>query len=127
MTGRTSRAASNAEAALAAMTGQRAPGFLDAEASVSEAIRDLAQHHVSAWRGIQGALSHMLDRFDPTSLEAELKERSRIDTLLAGGRRAKLWELYEQRFREIARSAETRFLGEIGAEFRDAYEAKKGT
>ena len=64
----------------------------------------------------------MLDRFDPAALEAELKELSRIGTLLAGGRRAKLWELYEERYREIAKSAENRFLGEVGADFRDAYE-----
>lgn len=103
------------------MTG-RGPGFLDPEAAVAGAVRDLAQHHVNAWRGVQGALSHMLDRFDPAALEGELKALSRIETLLAGGRRAKLWELYEERYREIARSAESRFLGEIGADFRDAYE-----
>ena len=48
-----------------------------------------------------------------------------LEKLLAGGRRAKLWELYEKRFREIAESAETRFLGEVGADFRDAYETEE--
>ena len=48
-----------------------------------------------------------------------------LETLLAGGRRAKLWELYEKRYREIAESAETRFLGEVGADFRDAYETEE--
>jgi type VI secretion system protein ImpI len=47
---------------------------------------------------------------------------SAIGTLLSGGRGAKLWELYQKRHHEIAQSAETRFLGEIGADFRDAYE-----
>jgi type VI secretion system protein ImpI len=108
--------------ALAVLMTRRSQGFLDAEAAVVGAVRDLAQHHVSAWRGVQGALGRMLDRFDPALLEEELKSLSRIETLLAGGRRAKLWELYEERYREIARSAESRFLGEIGADFRDAYE-----
>jgi type VI secretion system protein ImpI len=64
----------------------------------------------------------MIDRFDPTAIEEELKSSSTIETLLAGGRGAKLWELYQKRHREIAQSAEDRFLGEIGADFRDAYE-----
>jgi type VI secretion system protein ImpI len=116
-----------ADAALATMLARRPPpGFLGQEAAVSGAIRDLAQHHVSAWRGVQGALARMLDRFDPAAIEAELKGLGLLGTLLAGGRRAKLWELYEERYREIARSAETRFLGEVGADFRDAYENKGG-
>jgi type VI secretion system protein ImpI len=110
--------------ALAIMLARRSPGFLDQEAAIAGAIRDLAQHHVNAWRGVQGALGRMLDRFDPAKLEEELKQLSAIETLLAGGRRAKLWALYEERYREIARSAESRFLGEIGADFRDAYEQK---
>ena len=42
--------------------------------------------------------------------------------LASGGRGAKLWELYQKRHREIATSAESRFLGDIGADFRNAYE-----
>ena len=64
----------------------------------------------------------MIDRFDPAALEKELEALGLLETLLAGGRRAKLWELYQKRFREIAQSAETQFLGEVGADFREAYE-----
>jgi type VI secretion system protein ImpI len=103
------------------MTG-RSPGFLAGEPAITDAVRDLAQHHVRAWRGVQEALRRMIDRFDPTAIEEELKSSSTIETLLAGGRGAKLWELYQKRHREIAQSAEDRFLGEIGADFRDAYE-----
>jgi type VI secretion system protein ImpI len=112
------------EAALETMLRERSPGFLDAEAAIAGAVRDLALHHVAAWRGVQTALRRMVDRFDPAALEEELKTLSRIETLLAGGRSAKLWALYEERYREIAHSAETRFLGEVGADFRDAYESE---
>jgi type VI secretion system protein ImpI len=110
------------EDALETLVAESSPGFLAADAAIKDAVRDLAHHHVSAWRGIQGALRHMIDRFDPATIEAELKSHSKIDTLLAGGRRAKLWDLYLQRHREIATNAETRFMGEIGADFRNAYE-----
>lgn len=111
-----------ADDAMAMIFAGRSPGFLPGEAAISDAVRDLAEHHVRAWRGVQAALRRMVDRFDPAALEEELKSGSALGTLLSGGRGAKLWELYQKRHREIAQSAEQRFLGEIGADFRDAYE-----
>ncbi|RUY20374.1 type VI secretion system-associated FHA domain protein TagH [Mesorhizobium sp. M7A.F.Ca.US.001.04.2.1] len=108
--------------AIITLIAERSPGFLGGEAAITDAVRDLAQHHVRAWRGIQTAMRRMIDRFDPVVIEEELKSNSAIGTLLSGGRGAKLWELYQKRHREIAESAEKSFLGEIGADFRDAYE-----
>ncbi|TIQ68765.1 MAG: type VI secretion system-associated FHA domain protein TagH [Mesorhizobium sp.] len=108
--------------AIVTLIAERSPGFLAGEAAIADAVRDLAQHHVRAWRGVQSALRRMIDRFDPAVIEEELKSSSAIGTLLSGGRRAKLWELYQKRHREIAQRAESSFLGEIGADFRDAYE-----
>jgi type VI secretion system protein ImpI len=113
------------EDALAVMVAARGGGFVDADAAIAAAVRDLAMHHAATWRGIQAALRRMVDRFDPKALEKELAEVGTLEKLLAGGRRAKLWELYEKRYREIAKSAETRFLGEVGADFRDAYEKEE--
>lgn len=100
----------------------RSAGFLGGEAAIKDSVRDLAHHHIRAWRGVQAALRRMIDRFDPAALEAELKTGSSIGAMLPGSRSAKLWELYCKRHKEIAQSVETRFLGEVGADFRDAYE-----
>jgi type VI secretion system protein ImpI len=108
--------------ALATILAERSPGFLGGRAAIADAIRDLAQHHVRAWRGIQSALRQMIDRFDPAAIEEELKAGSGVSALLPVNRASKLWQLYQKRHREIAQSAENRFLGEIGADFRDAYE-----
>lgn len=110
------------EDAMEIVVSGRSPGFLSGEAAIDDAVRDLAHHHLRAWRGIQAALRRMIDRFDPAKLEEELKAGSAVGTLLAGGRGAKLWELYKKRHREISRSAEERFMGEVGADFRNAYE-----
>jgi type VI secretion system protein ImpI len=113
------------EDALAMMLTTRSAGYADAPTAIESAIEDLARHHVDSWRGIQAALHRMVDCFDPKVFEAELERRGLLEQLLAGGRRAKLWELYEKRYREIARSAETRFMGEVGADFRAAYEGEE--
>ncbi|PBC03476.1 type VI secretion system-associated FHA domain protein TagH [Mesorhizobium sp. WSM3860] len=110
------------EDVIVTIISERSPGFLSGEAAIGDAVKDLAQHHVRAWRGVQAALRRMIDRFDPAAIEEELKSNSAIGNLLAGGRNAKLWELYQKRHRDIAQSAESSFLGEIGADFRDAYE-----
>ncbi|WP_192254514.1 type VI secretion system-associated FHA domain protein TagH [Mesorhizobium silamurunense] len=110
------------EDVIVTIISERSPGFLSGEAAIGDAVKDLAQHHVRAWRGVQAALRRMIDRFDPAAIEEELKSNSAIGNLLSGGRNAKLWELYQKRHRDIAQSAESSFLGEIGADFRDAYE-----
>jgi type VI secretion system protein ImpI len=111
--------------ALAVLAAPPSGGFSDAETAISGAVRDLAAHQVRTWRGTQAALRRMIDRFSPDVLEKELEALGLLETLLAGGRRAKLWELYQKRFRDIAQSAETRFLGEVGADFREAYETEE--
>ncbi|TGQ52703.1 type VI secretion system-associated FHA domain protein TagH [Mesorhizobium sp. M1C.F.Ca.ET.193.01.1.1] len=110
------------EDVIVTIISERSPGFLSGEAAIGDAVKDLAQHHVRAWRGVQAALRRMIDRFDPAAIEEELKSNSALGNLLSGGRNAKLWELYQKRHRDIAQSAESSFLGEIGADFRDAYE-----
>jgi len=114
-----------AEDVIVTIISERSPGFLSGEAAINDAVKDLAQHHVRAWRGVQAALRRMIDRFDPAAIEEELKSNSAIGNLLSGGRNAKLWELYQKRHRDIAQSAESSFLGEIGADFRDAYEEEE--
>ncbi|BCG82021.1 type VI secretion system-associated FHA domain protein TagH [Mesorhizobium sp. 113-3-3] len=114
-----------AEDVIVTIISERSPGFLSGEAAIDDAVKDLAQHHVRAWRGVQAALRRMIDRFDPAAIEEELKSNSAIGNLLSGGRNAKLWELYQKRHRDIAQSAESSFLGEIGADFRNAYEEEE--
>jgi type VI secretion system protein ImpI len=110
------------EDALAVIVARRSGGFAGTDAAIAGALRDLTAHHIATWRGTQAALGRLIDRFDPAALERELESLGLLETLLAGGRRAKLWELYQKRFRSIAQSAETQFLGDVGAEFREAYE-----
>ncbi len=114
------------EEAVAATIDHKGHGYLQPDQAINGAFRDLAEHHVNSWNGVQAALRRMIDRFDPAELEEELKDVGTLEALLAGGRRAKLWEAYEERYRNIAKSAEERFLGDVGSDFRDAYENARG-
>ena len=111
--------------ALSALIAARGPGYLDPDAAINGAFRDLADHQVRSWVAIQSALRRMIDRFDPAEVEKDLVEMGMIEALFSGGRSAKLWKAYTERYKDIARAAEDRFLGEVGADFRDAYEGNR--
>lgn len=116
-----------ADDALGALVAPRGSGYLGPDAAIEGAFRDLADHQMRSWTALQSSLRRMIDRFDPARIEAEMEGQGLLETLLAGGRHARLWRLYEERYRDIAKSAEDRFLGEVGAEFRDAYEGYRRT
>ncbi len=112
------------EDALAALIAAKGPGYLDPDAAIAAALADLMDHHRRSWSGMQASLRRMVDRFDPGLFEAEVEDVGMLKALVAGSRPARLWQLYTDRYREIAKSAEDRFLGEVGADFRNAYEGE---
>ncbi|MFN0113210.1 MAG: type VI secretion system-associated FHA domain protein TagH [Paracoccaceae bacterium] len=117
--------AASAEEGVAALVEHRGKGYLEPDDAITAAFRDLTDHQMRTWSGLQGALRRMIDRFDPAAFEAEVEDIGLLKSLLSGSRGARLWQLYAERYRDIARSAEDRFLGEVGADFRDAYEGKR--
>ena len=115
----------SAEDVLASFVETDRRGYLGAEDALREAFRDLTDHELRTWTALQAALRRMIDRFDPNEIEKAMENVGLLESLIAGGRSAKLWRLYQERYREIARAAEDRFLGEVGADFRDAYEDER--
>lgn len=115
----------SAEDAVGALVRPRGKGYLGPEEAISAAFRDLSDHQLRTWTALQSALRRMIDRFDPAAFEEETEALGPLKSLMAGSRSARLWQLYTDRYRDIAKSAEDRFLGEVGADFRDAYEGNK--
>lgn len=114
-----------AEDALSALIRPRSKGYMAPDAAVEGAFRDLIDHQVRTWSALQVALRQMVDKFDPSEIEKEMQDVGLLESLVAGGRSAKLWQIYEDRYRDIAEAAEKQFLGEVGIEFRDAYENRR--
>ncbi|SPH18695.1 hypothetical protein DEA8626_02237 [Defluviimonas aquaemixtae] len=115
------------EDALGSLVTPRGKGYLDPDEAITAAFRDLSDHQMRTWIALQEALRRMIDRFDPAEFERLVEDEGLMKSLLSGGRGARLWELYRDRYRDIAKSAEDRFLGEVGADFRDAYEGNRRT
>lgn len=110
------------EGALAHLLAPQGHGFMPPVEAMRDAYDDLRSHQVGIMAGLRAALAGVLKRFDPAVLEQRLTHKSMLDNLLPIHRRARLWDLYEQLYRDIAREAEDDFHTLFGREFLRAYE-----
>jgi FHA domain-containing protein len=108
--------------ALMQLIAPQGAGFMPPVEAMRDAYDDLRAHQIAFMAGMRGALTGVLGRFKPEDLEARLSDKSFLDSVLPGGRKAKLWDLYEQRFADISREAEDNFHTFFGREFLKAYE-----
>ena len=97
-------------------------GFMPPLAAMQDAYDDLRSHTFGFMAGMRAALAGVLARFDPANLETRLTQKTMLDSLLPMNRRAKLWDLFAERYHEISQEAEEDFHTLFGREFLRAYE-----
>jgi FHA domain-containing protein len=104
------------------LLGPKVPGFMGADDAMRDAFRDLRAHELAVMAGMRSALAGLLQRFDPKSLESRMTGKSGLGMLLAGGRRAQLWEAYQELFGQLSAEAEDDFHEVFGRAFLQAYQ-----
>jgi type VI secretion system FHA domain protein len=114
----------NRQEAVQVLLHERGQGYLPPIAAIASTLEDLKVHELALLEGLQSAIRELLRAFDPVVLEQKLAEFGTLALLVHGGRRAKLWELYSERYAEIAKAARSRFLGNLDEAFRAAYTFK---
>lgn len=110
------------EVALQHLLGEPTPGFLPGPAAMRDAYDDLRAHQLGVMAGMRAALDGVLQRFDPAQLEANIAGRSSIGSLFAVGRKARLWELFQELFSQLQTEAQDNFDELFGKAFLQAYE-----
>ena len=114
----------NIEAALTHLLAPKGRGFLAPQAAMKDAYDDLRAHQFGFMAGMRAALTSVLDRFCPQKLEERLVDKTILDNLFQGNRKAKLWDLFTERYSDISTEAEEDFHALFGREFLRAYEAQ---
>jgi len=114
----------NADAALRNLISPQGAGFMNPMDAMRDAFNDLRSHQFGFMAGMRGALEGVLARFEPAQLEQTLTRNRMRDALLPATRRARLWQLYEELYRDIMKEAEDDFQTLFGREFLRAYEAQ---
>ena len=110
------------QSALIQMLGRKIPGFMNPVEAMQDAYVDLRAHQIGVVAGMRAALDEVLRRFDPAMLEKKLKTRTLIDSLVAANRKAKMWDLYAELFKDIYVEAQDDFQTLFGKAFLTAYE-----
>ena len=108
--------------ALQHLLGPTVPGFLQPDEAMRDAFRDLRAHELAVMAGMRSALAGLLQRFDPKTLESRMTGKSGLGLLLAGGRRAQLWEAYQDLYSQLSAEAEDDFHEVFGRAFLAAYQ-----
>ena len=112
------------EVALTHLLAPQGRGFLAPLEAMRDAHDDLRSHQFGFMAGMRAALAGVLERFDPAHLEGRLTQKTVMDSLLPINRKAKLWDLFAERYKDISREAEEDFHVLFGREFLRAYEAQ---
>jgi FHA domain-containing protein len=112
------------EAALGHLLGPPVRGFMAPAKAMRDAFDDLRAHQLAFLSGMRAAMEGLLSRFDPAALEGRLTQKSVLQSLLPGARKAQLWAVFQQEYAQIAREAGDDFQDLFGREFLRAYEAQ---
>ena len=112
------------EAALAHLLAPGVPGFMPPVRAMKDAYEDLRAHQLGVLAGMRAALDDVLARFTPAELQKRLSDPSVLDTLLPMNRKGKLWDLFVERYEDVAGEARDNFNAAFGKAFLRAYEAQ---
>lgn len=96
------------------LTGDK-PGFVDPQTAVREGFAEIQNHHIAMTAGIQAAVIHLIEQFDPLRFSEQNKDSAVFS------KKAKLWDAFQKAYAEIAHTALDDFFGEALSR---AYEAQ---
>lgn len=112
----------SADVALAHLLGAPERGFMPGDHAMRDAYEDLRAHQYATLAGMRAALEGIFTRFDPATLEAKLTQRSLVDSLLPSSRKARMWDLFNEMYAQIAAEASDDFHELFGKAFLRAYD-----
>lgn len=112
----------DAEHALTQMLDRPHRGYMAPVKAYANAYDDLKAHELAMLAGMNGALSGMLQRFDPSVIEQRLQVPGVMDKLLVANRKAKLWDRLVAIYKELSNEAGDDFQRLFGEKFGTAYE-----
>jgi FHA domain-containing protein len=110
------------EVALAHLLGDQVRGFMAPKEAMHDAYNDLKAHQLGVMVGMKAALTQLLDRFTPAALEEKIAAKSKLDSLFAANRKAKLWDQFCALQKSISSEAEDDFHNLFGKEFAKTYD-----
>ena len=107
--------------ALGVMFGPRTRNYLDAQATIERSFGDLKTHQILTFSAMQGALDALFEDLAPERIDHSVEPEKGIGALISS-RKAKLWDIYVERWRAKTKRADGRLLEAFTALFAQAYD-----
>jgi type VI secretion system protein ImpI len=111
--------------ALGIMFGPRMRNYLDARATIERSFGDLKTHQILTFSAMQGALDALFEDLAPERIDHSVEPEKGIGALISS-RKAKLWDIYVERWRAKTKRADGRLLEAFIALFAQAYDRLQG-
>ena len=108
--------------ALIGLFGRPMPGFMEPVEAIRNAYVDLRAHQIGVISGMQAALSHVLERFNPAMLGDSLPPKGMLENMMPVMHNARLWKEYGLYFYTLREKASDHFQKFFGEAFLEAYE-----
>ncbi len=109
------------EEALAIMFGPPTRGYLDARATISQSFADLKAHQLLTLAATQAALEDLFDDLSPEKIEKSVEPDRGLGALV-GSRKARLWDVFVERWRGKTKRADGRLTEAFATLFATAYD-----
>ncbi len=113
--------ASSVEEALAIMFGAPMRQYLGAQATIENTFSDLKTHQVLIYAAMRDALDLLFEDLAPGRIDHSVEPDHGLGRLVAS-RKAKLWDIYVERWRATTKRADGRLLEAFMALFAEAYD-----
>jgi type VI secretion system protein ImpI len=113
--------ANSVEEALAMMFGAPTRQYLGARATIENSFSDLKTHQVLIYAAMRDALDALFDDLAPERIDRSVEDHHGLGRLVVS-RKAKLWDVYVERWRAKTKRADGRLLEAFMALFAEAYD-----
>jgi type VI secretion system protein ImpI len=113
--------ASSPAEALAIMFGPPTRNYLDAQRTIERSFADLKTHQILTFGAMQAALDALFEDLAPDRIDHSVVPEHGLGALISS-RKAKLWDIYVERWRAKTKRADGRLLEAFTALFAHAYE-----
>ena len=113
--------ASSPAEALGIMFGPRTRNYLDARTTIERSFGDLKTHQILTYSATQNALDALFEDLAPERIDRSVEAEHGIGALISS-RKAKLWDIYVERWRAKTKRSDGRLLEAFIALFAQAYD-----
>lgn len=112
----------NADDAFHNLLVRQNSAYLEPTAAFAEALQDVRDHQTAIQAAIRLAFETMLAQFDPNRLQEEFDRHMKKGSILGVPAKLRYWDLYREKYGDMAKDADGSFRTLFGNEFTKAYE-----